>query len=623
MSIRTERGRGLAHPRITHHASRTPSRITIRRLQDMITLKFQKDKKLYPISPEDVLNVANGGAVEVDQQVFDMLDERRSQIAAKIQETKEPAYGFNRGFGHNVDVPVPENQLSALQENLIRSHACCVGEPAPVEVVRATMFLRAVSLARGHSGVRSDAVRMLTEMLNHQITPLVPMLGSVGASGDLGPMSHIALAMIGEGSVFVNDSDEPVRASDALQDAGLSFFRPEMKEGLSLTNGVQYSNALGILSYFKLRDLLRTAAITTAISAQVMLAADTPFRPGFHELRPHNGALKMADLIWKLMKDSPIRKAHVPYKIDGEIQDPYSIRCAGQILGTCYDLIESARTTLEIEANSVTDNPLLLADEKHPDQFTEIISGGHFHGMPVAVKLYNFMQAMGIISRLSNMRCARYVDEGRNKGLGADLKWPESDDDEAAISSGMMLSEYTSAALTNQIWGACMPTHLFSLSTDAGQEDHVSMSAGLAVRVWETIPRLAEVLAIELAMCSQAAAIRKIHDHIPSKITLSDEEVRETKSARESYDAALKKSLEKRLREKGEGFRVRLDVRLEHILKERHQTWLSRPCEKVVEEVMKIFPLVKKDRCMAGELKKLAHAVIQGKFAEAAGQDIF
>lgn len=204
--------------------------------------------------------------------------------------------------------------------------------------------------------------------------------------------------------------------------------------------------------------------------------------------------------------------------IDGEIQDPYNIRCAGQILGTCRDLIEEARKTLETEANSVTDNPLILPGKNNPDEFTEIISGGHFHGMPVAVKLYNFMQAMGIMSRLSNMRCARYVDEARNKRLGSDLKWHGLDNNQKATCSGIMISEYTSAALTNLIWGACMPIHLFSLSTDAGQEDHVSMSAGLAVRVWETVPRLADILAIELAMATQAASIRKTMDYIPSKI---------------------------------------------------------------------------------------------------------
>lgn len=578
----------------------------------MTPFRFENRQK---ITLEDVLSVALGQQqVKIDQDVYDMLDKRRSQIVTKIRGTGEPAYGFNRGFGHNVDIPVPEARLAELQENLIRSHACCVGAPAPVEAVRAAMFLRAISLARGRSGIRSDVVRMLEEMLNRGITPVVPRIGSVGASGDLAPMSHIALAMLGEGFVFTKNSTEQVRASEALQKAGVKLLRLEMKEGLALNNGVQYSAGLGILSYFKLRDLLKTAALTTAISAQVMLAADTPFMPDLHELRPHRGSLTVSRWIWDLMKDSPIRKAHIPYKIDGEIQDPYNIRCAGQILGACYDLIEDTRPTLEIEANSVTDNPLIFPDEKDPDQFIRIISGGHFHGMPIAVKLYNFMQAMGIMSRLSNMRCARYVDEARNKGLGRDIKWPGLSEDQAAICSGMMIPEYTSSALTNHIWGACMPTHLFSLSTDAGQEDHVSMCAGLAVRVWETIPRLAEALAIELAMGTQAAAIRKIMDHIPSKITLSDEELKETEKAREIYEKVLGKSMSR----KEDKFRVRLGVRLEHILGDEKAQFLSKPCEAVVNDVMKIFPLVKNDRYMADQLKQLAASLLDGKFVAAA-----
>ncbi len=580
----------------------------------LFMVTFPKETK--KVSLEDVLTVAKGEPVDIHEGVYRMLDERRAQIVAKIRETSEPAYGFNRGFGHNVDIPVPQEQLEALQENLIRSHACCMGEPAPVEMIRAAMFLRAISLARGCSGIRSQLVRMLVNLLNHRITPVVPRLGSVGASGDLAPLSHIALAMLGEGTVFVGDSTEQVKASDALQNAGLPPIRLEMKEGLALNNGVQYSTALGILAYFRMKTLLKTATITTAISAQVMLAADTPFRRELHELRPHQGGMTVAGWIWQLMKDSPIRNTHGPYKIDGEIQDPYNIRCAGQILGACHDLIEETRITLETEANSVTDNPLIFPDAARPDQFTRIVSGGHFHGMPVAVKLYNFMQAMGIMSRLSNMRCARYVDEARNKGLGPDLKWPGLSGDEASICSGMMIPEYTSSGLTNYIWGACMPSHLFSFSTDAGQEDHVSMCAGLGVRVWETLPRLAEVLAIELAMAAQAAAIRKEMDYIPSKIKRSEKEVNETKTARELYDRALKKVLEKRLKQRGEEFRVRLDVRLEHIVKERGATSLSPPCEMVVNEVAKIFPRVIKDRHMAQELEQLAAFISEGKLVD-------
>lgn len=577
-------------------------------------VKIQNGKD---ITLQEVRDVANGDEIQIDRQVSKMLDKRRSQIVAYIKAHNEPAYGFNRGFGHNVDLAVDDYKLwDKLQENLILSHACGMGEPVPVKVVRAAMFLRAISLAKGHSGVRSDVVETIITMLNQKIIPEVPRYGSVGASGDLAPMSHIALGLIGKGYVNYGESEERMEAVKAFKKAKTEPVQLEMKEGLALNNGIQFSTALGILSYFKLKNLLKTSAIVTAISAQTMLGADTPFRKDLHELRPHSGALKVAAWIWALMKGSPIREAHKPYDIDGEIQDPYNIRCAGQILGTCYDLIEEARDTLEIEANSVTDNPLILPDKNKPDEFTEIVSGGHFHGMPVAVKLYNFMQAMGIISRLSNMRCARYIDEARNKGLGSDLKWHDLDNNQKATCSGIMIPEYTSAALTNYIWGNCMPTHLFSFSTDAGQEDHVSMSAGLAVRVWETIPLLAEVLAIELAMGTQAASIRKTMDYIPSKIKLSKQEEKKTKAFGKEYKNKLEEVLQERFENKGEKFRVSLDVKLEHVLDDSKQQFLSEPCEEVLGEVMKIFPTVKEDRYMAEELKKLAEFVLSGRLVD-------
>lgn len=567
---------------------------------------------------EDVLSVADGVAVEIDKNVCDMLDVRRSQIEEHIRDKGVQAYGFNRGFGHNVDISVDDARLWAgLQQNLIRSHACGTGDPVAVRVVRATMFLRLVSLSKGYSGVGSGLVRMLADMLNRKVIPEVPKYGSVGASGDLAPLSHIALGMIGEGHAYYGDAEKRTDASSALEKAGLRPYRLKMKEGLALNNGLQFSTALGILSYFQIKKLMKTAAVATAVSAQTMLGNDAPFMAELHALRPHAGALRVSGWIWTLMRGSPIRKAHRPYEIDGEIQDPYNIRCAGQILGACHDLIEDARPVLETEANSVTDNPLILPDGENGGSFVRVVSGGHFHGMPVAVKLYNLMQAMGIMSGLSNMRCARYVDESRNKGLGADLKWPGLPPDQKAVSSAMMIPEYATAALTNLIWGECMPSHLFSISTDAGQEDHVSMSAALAARVWDTIPRLAEVLAIELAMGAQAASIREETDHIPSKIKLTEKEREKTKKSYEKYEKELKKILKKRIFDnRDEKFDVEIGVSLKHPVTKAERK-LSEPCARVVAMVRKIFPVVKEDRYMAGELKALAKFVLDGKPLEA------
>ncbi|MEW6618685.1 MAG: aromatic amino acid ammonia-lyase [bacterium] len=350
-----------------------------------------RDKRiLEKVSLDDVWRVAYGSEIEIDSKALDIIEKRRKDVIDEIIKNPKPAYGFNRGFGHNVDIPVPQQRYSELQNNLIRSHSCGVGDVTPIEVVRAAMFLRVISLSQGYSGVRPEVIKKLIEMLNKKITPVVPKFGSVGASGDLAPMSHIALAMIGEGDVFVGSDKDRKKANNVFTPISL-----EMKEGLALNNGVQYSTAFGILAYFKMIDILKSATVITAISTQVMLGADTCFNPEFHELRPHRGALKVSKWVWELMKDSPIRKAHSDFDIDGEVQDPYNIRCAAQILGTCYDLIEETRRALEVETNSVTDNPLIFPNTED-NKFINIISVGHFHGMPVAVKLYNLIQAIGI-----------------------------------------------------------------------------------------------------------------------------------------------------------------------------------------------------------------------------------
>jgi len=565
------------------------------------------------VTLQEIREVAHGRRVVLAPAVVRMLARRRAQIVSHVRSQAKPAYGFNRGFGHNVDVAVPADSVGRLQENLIRSHSAGLGRPTPREVVRATMLLRAVSLSKGHSGVRPEVVQSLLNLLNADITPRVPVYGSVGASGDLAPLSHVALALLGEGEVFEGASTNAVPAADALERAGLTPLSLEMKEGLALNNGLQFSTAFGVLSYFQMRDLLRTAAVATALSTQVMLGADTPFGAELHELRPHPGAKVVARWIWTLLQGSPMRDAHRPYDIDGAVQDPYNLRCAAEILGTCYDLVEEAGRTLLIEANSVTDNPILLPAFGAPGQFTEIVSGGHFHGMPVAVKLYNFLQAMGIISRLSNVRCARYVDESRNRGLGSDLKWPYLDQAEQATSSAMMIPEYASAALTNAIWSAAMPSHLFSLSTDAGQEDHVSMSAGLALRVWETLPRLAEVLAIELAFVSQAAAIRGAMGFFPSKKTLSPEQAAAVQQERDAYEAAIRRVIPE------EAFGVQFDLHLKYNWR-TEQRRLSPVCEEVLVAVQEAFPPVRSDRVLAEQLTALGELVRAGRIASIAGR---
>ena len=559
-----------------------------------------------PINLDAVCAVARGARVVLAPAARRFLDKRRAEIVSAVEQDPAPAYGFNRGFGKNVDQKVRPELVHTLQRNLIRSHACGVGSFAPREVVRAMMFMRARSLVAGHSGVRAAVVQQLVAFLNADITPCVPLYGSVGASGDLAPLSHVALALMGEGMVMGSGNGSPMPARRAMRRVRIQPLDLQMKEGLALINGVQYSTALGVLASESLERLLQTAIVSTALAAQVMLGSDAPFAADLQALRPHRGAVWVAAELRRLMRGSPLREAHRHYDVDGEVQDPYNLRCAPQILGTCADLIADARAALTVEINSVTDNPLLLDGSRGGK--TRIVSGGHFHGMPVAVKLYNLMQAVGILSSLSHMRCVRYVDPARNKGLGSDLVWPALTSDIRSVSSGMMIPEYVAASLVNTIWGEMMPSHLFSLSTAAGQEDHVSMSAGLAVRLHMLLPRVAEVLGIELAYAAQAAAIRRVLDHIPSKLPLPEQAANATVKERKLFETALTRAL------RGSAFDARLDATMAFRMP-RGKRRLSPICERIVRDIGRLFPAVKSDRVLSNQLQNLGHAVLAGRFA--------
>lgn len=557
---------------------------------------------------DEIIAVGKGEAiVSLDAATRDMLAERRRQIETAITDQEFPAYGFNRGFGHNVDLSVKTEDLAKLQENLILSHAVGVGDPMDETVVRATMLLRANSLARGFSGVRPELVEAFIDFLNKGITPVVPELGSVGASGDLAPLSHIAMAIIGRGRVAYKG--EIVETPKALQDAGLEPVKLEMKEGLALTNGVQFMNAIGIVACHDVKTLLRSAAVNSALVAQVMLAPDTYYRADFHAVRPHPGAIKVADWIWQLMQDSPIRNAHRDFKTDGQVQDPYNVRCAAQVLGAAHDLIEQAEKALLIEANSATDNPILLEDAN--GQYVDVISGGHFHGMPVAVQVYNLMQALGIMASLSHQRSVRFVDPNRNKGLGRDLKWPDLGVDERSISSGMMMLEYSSASLLNALWGDAMPNHLFNIPTNSGQEDHVSMGTGLAVRLLKAIPKTSHIMAIELAYIVQAIAIRKRLDTIPTEVDLPD------------WVNSELGDLKTRMNGHGEGVVFDTCVIREHPLSEGEKTFspASEALYRAVQE-KRLFPIVEEDRFMADDVSGLSDFIKNGEMLESIADQI-
>ena len=554
------------------------------------------------LSLADVCCVAAGARVTLDTESLKLLEKRRAEIVAHVNSQKVPAYGFTRGFGHNVDNTVEPDGLAQLQRDLVRSHSSGVGEYVEKKIVRTMMLLRAKSLLRGYSGVRPQVVAQLTALLNADITPAVPCFGSVGASGDLAPLAHVALALIGEGQVFIGSADLPTDCAAALKAAKISALVLEMKEGLGLVNGLQFSTAIGILAHEQALVLLQSACAATAISTQVLLGSDTPFSEDLHDLRPHPGCVTVATWLRQLCSDSPLRQAHRDFEIDGEVQDPYNIRCAPQILGAALELLNDASKTFEIEINSVTDNPLVLFDQQTKSH-TKIISGGHFHGMPVATRIYGILQALSIISTLSNVRAARYVDQARNHGLPSDLIWPALSKLGQATSSGMMVPEYASAALTNYVWGACFPTHLLSIPTDAGQEDHVSMSAGLAVRLWQTLPRVADVLAIELAYGAQAAAIRRQLPTIPSKIQIPQDAIAK---AQAQFANQIKSAV-------GDDFEIEVSVHKNYKIAPDKRVLSSR-CEVFLEEINQVFKAVTSDRSLSAELKRLSELVAAGRF---------
>jgi histidine ammonia-lyase len=482
------------------------------------------------------LSLADIAAGAAHEAAFSLAAEARAYMGA-LREKAEAAlaaqpsrrvYGLNTGFGSNFRDYVSPERLQALQRNLILSHCVGVGPLAPREVVRATMLLRARSLAEGQSVVRPVVVETLLDLLNRDIVPATPANGSVSASGDLSPLSHIAAVLIGEGAVLLDAKGqaafgaESVPTARYLADAakhGLATFKPlvlEMKEGLALNNGCQYATAWGVLAAARMRSLIATAALATALGVQAMVGMGRPFRADLQALRPHPGQQKVAAWVWDLLDGYMFRNASADDRVvfDGEFQDPYNLRCAAQILGPCEDLIARAEATFGCEANSVTDNPIDLNSGAAGYELDQITSGGHFHGMGVAVDAYGLLQAAGIMARLANMRCQRYVDARRNKGLGPQVRGEAPDPTE----SGLLMAEYTTAGLCNQIWGLAMPSHLMSISTDSGQEDHVSMAANVAMRAFEASARLAEVLAIELAYASQALLVRARNDGLVTRV---------------------------------------------------------------------------------------------------------
>ena len=452
---------------------------------------------------DDVWEAAVSGA---SATLADSARERMRAARALVDSMQgEHTYGVNTGFGRFVSQHVPDELAGELQLRLLRSHACGVGEPYPAEVVRAAMLLRANALAKGYSGAHVGTVELLVECLNRGVLPLVPARGSVGASGDLAPLAHLALPLVGEGEALVEG--ELLPGADALERAGLEPIRLASKEGLSLVNGTQFMAAMGALGVVRARRLARTADLACALSLEALQGSRTSFTPAVHRSRPLKGQGEAAANVWRLLEGSAIIESH---RWCDKVQDAYALRCAPQVHGACRDLLDYVVATIEIELNAATDNPLVLVDEG------EIVSAGNFHGQPLAFALDALAIAVAELASISERRTERLVNPSLSDGLPPFLV------EEGGLNSGFMIPQYVAAALVSENKVFAHPASVDSIPTSAGQEDHVSMGNAAGLKALRVLDNAERTLAIELLAGAQAieflaplqpgGGVRSVHD---------------------------------------------------------------------------------------------------------------
>ncbi|HET7032142.1 MAG TPA: histidine ammonia-lyase, partial [Casimicrobiaceae bacterium] len=432
-------------------------------------------------------------------------------VVDEFAHRAEATYGINTGFGNFADVIIPADQLDTLQVNLLRSHAAGVGDPLPVPVVRATMALRANVLAKGFSGIRVDTLERLIELLNRGIHPRVPSRGSVGASGDLAPLAHLALVLIGEGAVMSGDA-----GATALRHADLEPIALGPKEGLALINGTQPSTALLGLAAAGAERLARAADIVAAMSIDGLQGSSKPFDPRIHAARGFAGQADSANNLVGLLAGSGINAAHANC---GRVQDAYSMRCAPQVHGSARDAFAFARRAFDIEANAATDNPMVFADAR------EIVSGGNFHGAPIALACDVLCLGFAQLATISERRSERLVNPALS-GLPAFLTR------HGGLQSGLMIAQVTAAAVTSELKTLAHPAGADTIPTSGNQEDHVSMSMAAGLKATRALDLARTVIAIELLCACQAIdllrplrtspPLQRVHDFIRTRVPTLD-----------------------------------------------------------------------------------------------------
>jgi histidine ammonia-lyase len=446
-----------------------------------------------PLTGDDV-TVHDVWAVAVEGVPASLTDTAREKMVAARElveraahGSREHTYGVNTGFGRFVSKSIPEELTEELQLRLLRSHACGVGEPYPDEIVRAAMVLRANALAKGYSGARVETVELLIECLNRGLVPRVPSRGSVGASGDLAPLAHLALPLIGEGEAWLNGS--PMSGAEALAALGLGPLRLRAKEGLSLVNGTQFMAAFGALGLVRARRLAKSADLACSLSVEALQGSRSSFLPQIHALRPLRGQGDSAANVLRLLEDSAIIESH---RWCDKVQDAYSLRCASQVHGASRDLLDYVEYTVAAELNAATDNPLVLVEED------QLLSNGNFHGQPLAFALDALAIAVSELANISERRVERLVNPNLSEGLPAFLTT------DGGLNSGFMIPQYVAASLVSENKALCHPASVDSIPTSAGQEDHVSMGNASGLKAWQVLANAERALAIELLAGAQA-----------------------------------------------------------------------------------------------------------------------
>jgi histidine ammonia-lyase len=431
--------------------------------------------------------VAEGAPVRLSEAARQKIEKAR-RFVEEIVEREEVVYGINTGFGALSEVTIPAHRLRELQVNLVRSHACGVGEPLPERVVRAMMLHRANVLAKGFSGCRLPVVETLTEMLNRGVHPAIPSRGSVGASGDLAPLAHLALVTIGEGEA--NYHGEKIAGGEAMRRAGLSPLQLEAKEGLALLNGTQAMTATGGLALLAAEKLTEAADVIGAMTLEALKGTPVAFDDKIQAVRPHRGQVESARRLRELIADSEIRESHRDRAADPRVQDAYALRCMPQVHGAVRDAIAHARRIVEIEINSATDNPLVFADER------EVLSGGNFHGEPISLTLDYAAIAVADLGTIAERRVERLVNPSLS-GLPAFLS------PHPGTNSGLMIAQVAAASLIAENNVLAHPASVTNLPTSANKEDHVSMGMTAALKFTQIVKNVETILAIELLCASQ------------------------------------------------------------------------------------------------------------------------